>query len=113
MTVENSNGFGVITGELTGYARHTRQMATELHTLATHQVSSVRKIAEHSFGPIGKESGFADALNRFAVALEQQVMEVGKNANALGDSVAKSARSYRQQDDERAKELMDMIRGRR
>jgi hypothetical protein len=111
--VENTNGFGVVTGELTGYARHTSQMAAELHELAARRIGPVRKLAEHGLGPIGRESGFAAALDHFAAALEHQVAGVAKNADALGDSVAKSAHSYRQQDDARAKELLDMITGRK
>ena len=105
----NGNGFGVITGELTGYAQHTRRLATELHTLATHQVKSIR--GGKGFGPIGTESGFVAALDHFADALAHQVAGVGKDADALGDSVAKAARTYREHDEERANELIDLIRG--
>lgn len=111
--MEHSNGFGVATGELTGYAQHTRHLATELHTLAAHRVRPVRTLAEHGLGPIGKESGFAAALSHFAEALEHQVAGVGKNADALGDSVAKTAHTYRQHDDERAADILDLIRGHR
>ena len=111
--MENSNGYGVVTGELTGYARRTRDIATELHTLATHRIASVRRIAEHSLGPIGKESGFAAALSHFAEALEHQVAGVGKHADTLGDSVAKAARTYREQDEERASDILDLIRGKK
>ena len=113
MAVENSNGFGVVSGELTGYAQHTRRMATELHELATRRIGPVRKLAEHGLGPIGRESGFAAALDHFAAALEHQVAGVAKNADTLGDSVAKAGQSYRDQDDARAREFLDMITGRK
>jgi len=107
--VNNGNGFGVITGELTGYAKHTRRLATELHTLATHQVRSIR--GGHGFGPIGAESGFVTALDHFAAGLTHQLAGVAKDADALGDSVAKAAHTYREHDEDRAKEIIDMIRG--
>lgn len=109
--MENSNGYGVVTGELTGYAQSTRHIATELQALAARRVRSVRTVAEHGFGPIAMESGFAAALDHFAEALGQQVAGVAKHADALGDSVAKSAHSYQRQDDERAKDLLELIRG--
>ena len=109
----NSNGFGVATGELTGYAKRTRDIATELHTLATHRLAGVRKITEHSLGPIGKDSGFAAALGSFAESLEHQVAGVGRNADKLGDSVAKAAADFRAQDDERAADILDLIRGKK
>ena len=111
--METNNGFGVITGELTGYAQRTRHIATELHTLGTHRLAPVRKAAEPGFGPIGKESGFATALDHFAGALEHQVIGIGRGADELGDSVAKAAHTYRQKDDDRAKDLIEMIRGKR
>ena len=113
MAVENSNGFGVVSGELTGYAQHTRRMATELHELATRRIGSVNQLAEHGLGPIGRESGFVAALNHFAAALGHQVAGVAKNADALGDSVAKAGHTYREQDEAQAKEFLDMITGRK
>jgi Excreted virulence factor EspC, type VII ESX diderm len=107
--VNNGNGFGVITGELTGYAQHTRKLAKELQTLATQQVRSIR--GGHGFGPVGTESGFVAALDHFAEALAQQVTGVGKDADALGESVAKAAHTYQEQDEQRAEELIDRIRG--
>lgn len=108
----NGNGFGVITGELTGYAQHTRKLATELHTLATHQVRSIRGgRGDHGFGPVGTESGFVAALDHFAEALGHQLAGVSKDADALGDSVAKAAHTYREHDEQRANEIVDLITG--
>ena len=107
--MNNANGFSVITGELTGYAQHTRRLATELHTLATHQVRSIR--GGHGFGPVGTESGFVTALDHFADALAHQLAGVGKNADALGDSVAKAAHTYQERDEDRANEIVDLITG--
>jgi hypothetical protein len=106
--VNNGNGFGVITGELTGYAQHTRRLASELHTLAGHRVS-----AGHGFGPVGSESGFVAALDDLGKALAHQLGAVAGDADGLGESVAKAAHTYREQDEERAKQLIELIRGRK
>jgi hypothetical protein len=105
----SSGGFSVTTGELTGYVRNTRQLADELHKVATHQIHSVRTIADDSFGKIGKETGFAAALDHFADALQRQASGVAKNADTLSDAVAKTARSYRHDDQEIADELLDLL----
>jgi hypothetical protein len=102
-------GFSVATDELNGYVRQTRMLADELHQLARHPVSSVQTIADDSFGKIGKETGFATALNHFADALELQVNGVAKNADALGESVAKTAKTYQRQDQELAQDILDLI----
>jgi hypothetical protein len=108
--VENSNGYSVIIAELTGYAKRTRHLVNDLDRLGTHRIRSVRTLAEQ-VGPITKETGFAAALSRFAEALEHQLVAAAKDADALGDSVAKAEASYRKQDEARAKELIAMIRG--
>src|SRR5439155_11372146 len=84
-------GLSIATDELTGYVRQARRLADELHRLAAHQVHSVRTIAGDSFGKIGKETGFATALDHYADALVRQVSGVARNAETLGDAVAKTA----------------------
>ncbi|HET9138741.1 type VII secretion target [Actinophytocola sp.] len=106
---EEPTNLRVGTTELTGYVRHTRQLAEELHRLARHEVGAVRTIAEDSFGRIGKETGFAAALNHFAAALEHQVDGVAGNADKLSDAVARTARNYRRQDEELAETLLDLL----
>jgi hypothetical protein len=105
----SGGGFSVTTDELTGYVRGTRRLADELHRLATHQIHSVRTIADDSFGKIGKETGFATALDRFADALQRQASGVAKNADTLSDTVAKTARSYQHEDQQIADELLDQL----
>jgi hypothetical protein len=102
-------GYSVVTTELTAYARHTRQLADELHRLAGHTVKPVGSIDEDAFGRIGKETGFAVALNHFADTLRRQLDGVAKNADTLGDGVAKTARTYRTQDQELAQDILDLI----
>jgi hypothetical protein len=106
---QSSSGFSVVTGELTGYVHDTRRLADELHRLATHQIHSVRTIADDSFGKIGKETGFATALDHFADALQRQASGVAKNADTLSDTVAKTARSYQHDDQEIANELLHLL----
>jgi hypothetical protein len=102
-------GYSVVTTELTAYARHTRQLADELHRLAGHTVKPVGAIDEDAFGRIGKETGFAAALNHFADALQSQLVGVAKNADTLGDGVAKTAHTYQTQDQELAQDILDLI----
>ena len=99
----------MVTTELTGYARHARQLADELQRLAGHTVKPVGSIADDAFGRIGKETGFAAALNHFADALRQQLDGVAKNADTLGDGVAKTARTYQTQDQELAEDILGLI----
>jgi len=93
-------GFAVDTGLLTAYVRSTRNVADGLTTVGTTHVRQVRSIADDSFGLIGKESGFAAALDNFGAALQRQVKGVGANADALATSTSKAARAYRDRDDE-------------
>jgi hypothetical protein len=102
-------GFSVVTEELTDYVRGTRRLADELDRLATNQIHSVRTIADDSFGRIGKETGFATALDHFADALQRQASGVAQNADRLSDAVAKTARDYRHDDQQLADELLDLL----
>ena len=104
-----SAGYSVLTSELFGYAGTTRRLAEELHHVATHTVGPVRGIAEDSFGRIGKETGFAAALSRFAHSLEQQIAGVARNADTLGDAVAKTAHTYQHQDQALAKDILNQL----
>ncbi|GHF94602.1 MULTISPECIES: transglycosylase SLT domain-containing protein [Amycolatopsis] len=79
---------------LHSYVRRTRHVADALHT-ATGQLRDVREIARDSFGKIGEESGFADALAGFGLALQRQVKAVGAHADGLASAAGKAAKSYR------------------
>lgn len=106
----SGSGFAVDTGLLTGYVRSTRGTADELAALSTGQLKRVRSIADDSFGLIGKESGFAAALDSFGAALQRQVKGVGANADRLATATAKTARAYRDRDDEIAADLGQILR---
>jgi hypothetical protein len=103
------NGYSIATEELTGYVRGTRDLAEDLHRLAKRKVNSVQTIAEDSFGRIGKETGFAAALHRFAGALEHQIHGVATNADKISDGVARTGRNYRRQDEEIAEDLLNLL----
>ena len=100
-----SGGFAVDTTLLNGYVRTTRGVADNLAAAGTQHVRRVREIADDSFGKIGKETGFASALDDFAAALHRQVRGVASNADRLASATAKTARAYRDQDDEIAATL--------
>ncbi len=103
-------GFMVDPDALSGYARTARNISDELGTLSKHQLKGVRNLADDSFGKIGKETGFAAALDHFGAALQRQVKGVGTNADTLAGSVSRTARHYRDQDDEIAQELLGLLR---
>ncbi len=100
-----ADGFAVDTDLLTAYVRSTRKVADGLAAVGTNHLRRVRSIADDSFGLIGKESGFAAALDNFGAALQRQVKGVGGNADTLASSTAKAARAYRDRDDEIAAHL--------
>jgi len=79
---------------LHAYVHRTRHVADALGT-ATGQLRDVREIARDSFGKIGEESGFADALAGFGLALQRQVKGVGAHAEGLASAAGKAAKSYR------------------
>lgn len=79
---------------LHSYVHRTRHVADALGT-ATGPLRDVREIARDSFGKIGEESGFADALAGFGLALQRQVKGVGAHADGLASAAGKAAKSYR------------------
>lgn len=107
-----NGGFMVDPDALSGYARTARRMSDELGELSTHQLKGVRNLADDSFGKIGKETGFADALDHFGAALQRQVRSVGTNADTLAGSVSRTARHYRDQEDDIAQDLLNLLRDR-
>ncbi|MDQ2587641.1 type VII secretion target [Saccharothrix yanglingensis] len=98
-------GFSVDLAVLRDYARRTRNSADDLTALGRRHVREVREIADDSFGRIGKQSGFADALDDFGAALRKQVKAVAHNTDALAASARNSARAYREQEDDVAGSL--------
>ncbi len=106
------DGFQVDPEALSGYVRIAGAMADDLASLSTRQLRGVRGLADDSFGRIGKETGFAAALDRFGESLQRQVKGIGSNADKLAKSVSGNARHYREQDSEIADDLMRLLRER-
>ncbi|MEA5363271.1 transglycosylase SLT domain-containing protein [Amycolatopsis sp., V23-08] len=79
---------------LHAYVKRTHGVADALGGAGGH-LGDVRDIAGDSFGRIGKESGFADALAGFGLALQKQVKGVGTHATGLATAAQKAAKSYR------------------
>lgn len=96
-------GFSVDVGVLRDYARRTQDTADDLTALGRRHVREVREVAEDSFGRIGRQSGFAAALDDFGAALRKQVKGVARNTDALATSAARSAWSYQEQDEDTAR----------
>ncbi|XVV01507.1 type VII secretion target [Actinosynnema sp. CA-248983] len=101
----SGGGFSVDLDVLREFTRRTRRTADDLTAVGRRHVREVREIADDSFGRIGRQSGFADALDGFASALRKQVKAVAHNTDRLADSAARAARSYRDQDDDTARSL--------
>lgn len=105
-------GFQVDPATLTGYVTTTRRIADDLSDLSTRQLRGVRGLADDSFGKIGKETGFAEALEQFGAALQRQVRGVGDKAGTLARSVSRTAGHYQAQEQDIAEELMSLLRRR-
>jgi hypothetical protein len=103
------DGFRVDPDALSGYAKSARTIADELAALRTKELHKVRSIADDSFGRIGKETGFADALDRYGESLQRQVRGAHRNADTLAASVAKTARHYHQQEADIADDLLQLV----
>jgi hypothetical protein len=106
------DGFMVDPDALSGYVRTARHMADDLGTLSSQQLKGVRNLADDSFGKIGKETGFAEALDHFGAALQRQVKGVGTKADTLAGSVSRTARHYNEQEQDIAQDLLGLLRGR-
>jgi lysozyme-like protein/excreted virulence factor EspC (type VII ESX diderm) len=103
------DGFIADPGALNGYSKSARGIADELGSLRAKELTQVRSIADDSFGAIGKETGFADALNSYGQSLQKQVDGVRKNMDTLAGSVAKNAHHYQAQDADIADDLLQLI----
>ena len=98
--------------ELLGtYVRRARGVADGLDSIASGPLRRVRHIADDSFGKVGKESGFAAALDHFTAALNRQVRGVGDNAAGLARSTDRALRAYRDRDEEIAVDLAGIVGG--
>lgn len=104
------DGFVVDPDALSDYARRARVIAEELASLRAGELRTVTALADGSFGRIGRETGFAAALERFGRALGHQVHGVGRNADTLARSVTKTAKHYQEQESDIAHYLLRLLR---
>jgi hypothetical protein len=100
-----SGGFTADAQALTAYTRKTGQVADELGSIGSRTVHQVTGIAADSFGAVGKETGFADALGDFSRSLEKQVKAIGSQARNLGEATGKIAKTYQDNEDDVSKDL--------
>jgi hypothetical protein len=89
-----SEGFTVDVDALARYADRTGKLSGDLANVAKGKLGSVRDLTEEIFGKVGKETGFAMALNHFADALEHQVQSVAGNADRFSRAVDRIASAY-------------------
>lgn len=101
------DGFLVDPDALSGYARRTRDISEELATLRSGRL---RDVAGEGFGRIGRETGFADALDRFGQAMRHQVRGLGRDADAMATSVTRTARQYHDRESEVTDDLLRLLR---
>jgi hypothetical protein len=106
------DGFTVDPDALSGYARSARHIADDLRDLSAHQLRNVRGLADDSFGRIGKETGFADALDHFGAALQRQVKGIGAKADRIAQSMSKTARDYREEERDIQQVLLGLLQDR-
>lgn len=104
-----ANGYSIDPAMLNGYAKNTRGMADDLGKIGSRDLHAVREIADDSFGKIGKETGFAAALDSFGASMQRQVKGVGTNADTIAASATKSAKTYSEQENQIAKDINQLI----
>lgn len=100
-------GYRVDPDALDAYARRGHRVADELHALAKRELADVKHTAVNGFGKAGAESGFAAALEAFAVELRHQSRALGNRADALATATHRVSKAYRQREDETARDLRE------
>jgi hypothetical protein len=104
------DGYQVDPEALAGYVRTARDAADDLAALSRRELGGVQGLAGDSFGKIGAETGFAEALDKFGSALRLQVKAVGDRAGHLSDAVADTVRDYREQERDKVSEILGLLR---
>lgn len=97
--------FGTNTTALRAYSKAADGIADELEKVGDRTVHSVSSMDANSFGPVGKETGFTDALVDFSTRLEKQVKMTGKNVRKLGTDATEAAKTYEETDETATKHL--------
>jgi Lysozyme like domain/Excreted virulence factor EspC, type VII ESX diderm len=102
------DGFIVDPDVLDDYTKRTRAIADEVGSLR----GQLREVAhaDRSFGKIGRETGFASALDGFGQAMRHQLDGLGKRADNLAASVTKTASLYHDKESDIAHDLLRLLR---
>ncbi|WP_409181693.1 transglycosylase SLT domain-containing protein [Amycolatopsis sp. VS8301801F10] len=87
-------GFKADLEQFLAYERTTEHVANELVAVGRKTVHRVAGIAKDSFGKVGQETGFSDALGDFSRSLESQVRATGAHARTLSASVFRARQAY-------------------
>lgn len=103
---KGNDGFSAGPAEFSGYAGKAGDVADELTKIASRTVEKVSGIAEDSFGQVGVETGFADALRDFGRSLEKQVKTTATGARDLAELTRKAGHSYQARDDSAKHEVL-------
>ncbi|MDA3645651.1 transglycosylase SLT domain-containing protein [Saccharopolyspora indica] len=101
----SGGGFSANPEALRKYAERAEGIADALEGIGKRTVHSVTGIAKDSFGKVGAETGFSDALGGFSKGLEKQVRTTGSNARKLGEGATDAAKTYQEIDERSAAEL--------
>lgn len=92
-------GFKADPAQFKTYAGKADDVAAELKEIGAKTVHKVTGIAKDSFGKVGAETGFADALGDFSRSLEKQLSTTSANARTLGEQTRKAGSQYKDHDD--------------
>ncbi|TNC23607.1 transglycosylase SLT domain-containing protein [Amycolatopsis alkalitolerans] len=99
------DGYRVDPGQFHTYTKKAGHVAGELRSVGSRTVHAVTGIAKDSFGKVGEETGFADALGDFSRSLERQVAATGKTAQGLGSQISQAAKTYQGHEEDTGLEL--------
>lgn len=95
----NKGGFQADPAQFRTYATKVDEVAAELKQIGAKTVHKVTGIAKDSFGKVGAETGFADALGDFSRSLEKQLSTTAGNARTLVAQTRKAGNHYEDHDE--------------
>lgn len=101
----SGTGFEADTAAMLRYSRTATEVGETLKGVGSRTGDVVRGVAEDSFGDVGRETGFTEALRSFSRSLTKQLTATGETAKNLGSAVREAAETYRKADEESVAEL--------
>jgi hypothetical protein len=102
-------GFTVDPAALAAYAKQAGDVGDDLRNIGQKTVGAVHGIAENSFGEVGKETGFTDALADFSTTLQQQIDTLASDARQLGSAAEEDAKAYEKADESAANDIKSVL----